>query len=395
VTAALAASAVVSPLSSSSSVASAASPGTLQEKITAGESRISALSSSLGAANAHVRKLGVSIAGLQTQIDHIQSNLDADRAELLQLSGELSFAQNRLVQLQDRERTARQALAQVLVADYESAPPNLVTVVLDSKGFSSLLEQVAFAKRINVHDQEVVTAVKVAQQGVNAQVLRLGNLERRQQALTIRVLGERSRVDTAKVALVSEQISAERTRDARAAHLATARGDVASLRRQLNRLEQDAFAVQLVSAGGHSAGSDPIPGFTIGRDDMGVDATAPTGTAIYAPLASRLVQVLRDWYYGQPLLLFQFANPPSGAPSDYWYVAEQINPITFSVGTTFQAGQPVASFASSGTGIEIGWGSPSSNSRTLAGGTDPGAASPPPGAATSWAESFKAFFGIG
>jgi hypothetical protein len=142
------------------------------------------------------------------------------------------------------------------------------------------------------------------------------------------------------------------------------------------------------------SGIDPIPGFTIGRDDMGVDATAPVGAPIYAPLDSQLVEVVGDWYAGQPLLLFQFLHPPAGAPSDYWYVAEQITPVSTTVGTIFRARAAVARFAPSGTGIEIGWGSPTSTQRTLAGETDPGAANPPPGATTPWGESFKRFFGI-
>ncbi|MGB0093958.1 MAG: peptidoglycan-binding domain-containing protein [Solirubrobacteraceae bacterium] len=149
-----------------------------------------------------------------------------------------------------------------------------------------------------------------------------------------------------------------------------------------------------LAASSNPGGSDPIPGFRIGRDDMGVDASAQPGAAIYAPLASRLVQVMRDWYAGEPLLLFRFVNPPAGAPSGYWYLAEQIDPVTTTIGTMFQAGARVASFASSGTGIEIGWGSPTSNSRTLAGATDSGAADPPAGSTTSWGESFKKFFGI-
>jgi peptidoglycan hydrolase-like protein with peptidoglycan-binding domain len=142
------------------------------------------------------------------------------------------------------------------------------------------------------------------------------------------------------------------------------------------------------------SGANPIPGFTIGRDDMGVDACAHTGAPIYAPGGSKLVQVLRDWYAGQPLMLFKFLSRPAGAMSGYWYVAEQINPVTTAIGTTFQARQEVASFASSGTCIEIGWGSPTSYSRTLAGETDPGAASPPPGSKTKWGETFKQVFGI-
>ena len=138
---------------------------------------------------------------------------------------------------------------------------------------------------------------------------------------------------------------------------------------------------------------DPIPGFTIGRDDMGVDAGARRGAPIYAPLASRLSQVMGDWYAGEPLLLFQFLHHPPGALSDYWYVAEQVDPVTTRIGTVFQAGQRVGSFAASGTDIEIGWGSPTAWSRTLASATDPGAAHPS-GSSTRWGESFKQFFGI-
>jgi peptidoglycan hydrolase-like protein with peptidoglycan-binding domain len=149
-----------------------------------------------------------------------------------------------------------------------------------------------------------------------------------------------------------------------------------------------------LSDGASHSGRDPIPGFTIERDDMGVDASAWTGAPIYAPYASRLVQIIQDWYAGQPLLLLQFLSQPPGALSDYWYVAEQINPVTENIGATFQAGQRVATFAAGGTGIEIGWGSPTSNARTLADVSDPGAANPPAGATTIWGESFKKYFGI-
>jgi hypothetical protein len=139
---------------------------------------------------------------------------------------------------------------------------------------------------------------------------------------------------------------------------------------------------------------DPIPGFRIERDDMGVDAASHPGAPIYAPLASRLSQVMRDWYAGEPLLLYKFVKHPPGALSDYWYVAEQVSPVTTRIGTYFPEGSRVATFASSGTDIEIGWGSPTAWSRTLASGSDSGAAHPPSGSKTRWGESFKQYFGI-
>jgi len=94
----------------------------------------------------------------------------------------------------------------------------------------------------------------------------------------------------------------------------------------------------------------------------------------------------------QPLMLFHF-NQQQTATEDgdqYWYLAEQIAPATRKIGTTFARGQPVAQFAPCGTGIEIGWGSPTSPQRTLAAQMgDAAAANPAPGSLTQWAESFK------
>jgi hypothetical protein len=62
----------------------------------------------------------------------------------------------------------------------------------------------------------------------------------------------------------------------------------------------------------------------------------------------------------------------------------------------FKQGAVVATFANSGTGIEIGWGSPTSNARTYADEQGRGwEANPASGQSTVDGASFKAFFGIG
>jgi peptidoglycan hydrolase CwlO-like protein len=388
--------------------ARAADPGALARQISAGQNQVSALSGAVGADNGRLRQLDASMARLQSKIARIQADLDARRAELSQLRRELTAARGRLDSLKTYERTAMYVLSQQLVAGYENGQPSIVSVVVDANGFSNLLERLSFARRIRIHDQQIVAAVILARNRVAAQAVRLAGLEGRQQNLTARVLTQRDQLDTAKLTLLNQQMSVTHARDNNVSQLTSARRQVASLRRALAQLqaEQARQAAQAaasqtapggvgsVDPGGSRAGSDPIPGFAIGRDDMGVDATAPPGAGIYAPLASTLVQVLQDWYTSEPLLLFQFDSPPPGALPDYWYVAEQIDPVTAAVGTKFQAGQRVASFAASGTGIEIGWGSATSNTRTLAGATDPAAAGPPAGSTTSWGESFKSAFGI-
>jgi Phage tail lysozyme len=144
-------------------------------------------------------------------------------------------------------------------------------------------------------------------------------------------------------------------------------------------------------------GLDPIPGFRPGRDDMGVDACATPGEPIIAPAASTLVQVIPDWFDGEPLMLFHFNQPLPGTfyNDQYWYVAEEIDPVTVQTQTVFEAREVVAHFAPTGTCIEIGWGSPTANARTLADQEgDAAAAGPPAGSLTQWGETFKRYFEI-
>lgn len=92
--------------------------------------------------------------------------------------------------------------------------------------------------------------------------------------------------------------------------------------------------------------------------DMGVDFSASQGVSIGDPFLAigdcylRATVDFSDGSY-QPGMFFQFA-PGVRAPHWGWYVAEQLNPKP--VGSKLiKAGTIVATYAASGTGIEIGW----------------------------------------
>ena len=97
---------------------------------------------------------------------------------------------------------------------------------------------------------------------------------------------------------------------------------------------------------------NPIPGATIGRVDMGVDANLSPGKPIVALGNSKVVGILQNWYSGQPFVWFQLLDGPQAGK--YWYVAEQITP-SVKPGDVVAAGQPVGTYSSSGTGLELGW----------------------------------------
>ena len=74
-----------------------------------------------------------------------------------------------------------------------------------------------------------------------------------------------------------------------------------------------------------------------------------------APGDSRVLGVMQNWYSGQPYVALQLLDGPMKGHN--YYVAEQIN-LAVTPGQIVRQGQPIAHYASSGTGIEIGWAGP-------------------------------------
>jgi hypothetical protein len=113
----------------------------------------------------------------------------------------------------------------------------------------------------------------------------------------------------------------------------------------------------LVAAGGKSGHYvNPITGATIGRTDMGVDASGmKQGDPIRAMGNSKVLGIMPNWYRGQPYVLMQFLDGP--AAGHYWYVSEAINP-TVHADQIVKVGQTIGTYNTGGTGLELGYSSP-------------------------------------
>lgn len=288
--------------------ARAVSVGRLQQQISAGQSTISNLSGAVSAATGHLNQLDNSIGALQDRISRLQADLDAKRAELIRLQSELAAAHARLVQLEAFQARAESVLTQQLINSYESGQPDLVTVVLESRGFQDLLERISFAQRIQKQDVQIIRDVRSARRAVAAQAIRLGALEVRQQRLTTEVLNERNALAATQAVLLRRRIAVASARAAKAGRLDAIRGQVAGLRQQLAAAQAaqaaaaaqsatptsspGAFSPQSVSSAGGFVfplpkGSASPPGSW--SEDQGVDISAPGDTPEYAVCSGTIV----------------------------------------------------------------------------------------------------------
>ena len=240
------------------------SAGDLQSQIAAGKSAAASLSSQIAADSAQIRQTTQGLADANQRLAVLQDRLTAREAQLRTVQGQLLAARNHLVDLENQLQRATHALSENLVASYEQAQPNLITVILEAHGFTQLIERVNFMHRIAEQNAQTVAWTRATRAAVARQARLLATLERRDQALTAQVLAQRNSVAALQAALLSRQISElnSRSRDSSKLHALNAR---------LSSLEAKAAAEAARAA---ATGNASVGGIAV---DTGGMVQAPPG----------------------------------------------------------------------------------------------------------------------
>jgi peptidoglycan hydrolase CwlO-like protein len=226
------------------------SAGDLQSQITAGRSAAASLQSEIAADTAQINQTGGSLRAAEARLATLQNQLEARETELAQVQTALLAARNHLVDLENRLHLATSALEANLVANYENQPPDLATVILDSHGFTDLLEQIRFLEQMGTHDATVVRSTRLARVAVKREVTRLGQLEERDRALTDEVLAQRNQVAALHLALMRRQIDEIHARQGASAKLGALNARLHSLEAQAAAQAARAAAADTANVGG-------------------------------------------------------------------------------------------------------------------------------------------------
>jgi murein DD-endopeptidase MepM/ murein hydrolase activator NlpD len=267
------------------------------------------LTTQISAYSRRITHLQGRIGTLQNRQAEAQADLDAKRAELARIQADLRAERRRLVRLRARLAQARAALAQRLVELYQADEPDIVTVVLSSKGFADLLERGEFMQRVSEQDQHIIAIVRQAKADATATAQRLDRLERRQVQVTKIVQQRRNEIASAKQGLINTKVGLAGTRAGKAHALAGVRterrqleGNLAGLKKEQAKIEATLQRAQGNLPAGpitHGNGSliwpvnGPITsGFCERRAwescHPGIDIGVPSGTPIRAAAAGRV-----------------------------------------------------------------------------------------------------------
>jgi peptidoglycan hydrolase CwlO-like protein len=228
----------------------APSAGDLQSQIANDQSASSSLQSQIAAEEARIHQTNQGLAGAEARLGTIQQQLSAREAELTRVQSSLLAARTHLLQLENRLRLAAVSLSANLVARYEGEQPDLVGVVLESHGFSDLLERIRFMDQIGHHDARVVSDTRVARIAVRHQADGLAVLERHDRALTQQVLAQRNQVAAIQAALLDQRIKQESARNGDTSKLAALNSNLHKLKARAAAQAARAAAAGNANVGG-------------------------------------------------------------------------------------------------------------------------------------------------
>ncbi len=191
----------------------------LSGKYQAGQSRAKQLRSEISAQSQRIEGYQGTIDNLQARLNAIENALGVQERLLSNVTIELTAARKRLTGLEATEARDQVTLAAQLRADYESPPPNLVSVVVDAKGFDQLVNGVRNLTAIRRSNVATVQRVVSDRNAVQAQTAELTTVQARRRRDAAAILVERDNVTQLRLSIVDKQLQAEHIRGAAAAKL--------------------------------------------------------------------------------------------------------------------------------------------------------------------------------
>jgi septal ring factor EnvC (AmiA/AmiB activator) len=255
VAAVVAALAVLAVATSATSAASS-SLGQLHSQLGAQQARQQSLTASISSLNHLITSLDSQISLVENREAALSTELANDRAKLARVQRQLTQERARLVMLRHRLAIARVRLSRQLVGSYESSKPDLVSVVLNARGFADLLEQIDFLGRAEHAQQSVISATRTAKAQADDAARRLAQLQRTDTQIT-QVTEIRVRAVAGMNALLhSKQGALQSARAAQQSALAASRMRGAQLSTQIKHVEAQQAAAE---AAARRAAQAPAP----------------------------------------------------------------------------------------------------------------------------------------
>jgi septal ring factor EnvC (AmiA/AmiB activator) len=229
---------------------SAAGPtiGQLNQQLSQQQSRQQQLQSSLGGLSGLISSLTAQIALVERREAAVNQQLSQDRAALAKTKVQLARQRRLLALLKARLAKARRLLANQLVSNYESGSPDLLSAVLESNGFTQLLDRINFLNDAEHQQQRIITITKRAKAQATAAAIRLARLQAREEQITKAAAVEAKALAGMNWLLHSKQSALERAQAVQRAALAASQTRASQLQAEISQIEAQQAAAEQAAA---------------------------------------------------------------------------------------------------------------------------------------------------
>jgi murein DD-endopeptidase MepM/ murein hydrolase activator NlpD len=293
--------------------------GALQGKIAESQRHASALSSQIGALTGQIHTLEGRVGDVSSRLSALQADLALRQRRLAKLNELFRLQTQRFTYLKHEYTLSVQRLDQRLVAIYKEEDPSTIDLLITAKSFDDILDQLDYLGAIANQDKRVATAVANAKRDVKVaraktKTVRAGVANearainaRVQQAAILRgeLLANQSKLAGARA---SKSNALTATKAEIAAEVGESKA-LASASADLAARIQAAQAAARSSTGDGTTDTSPSPttaptsgfiwpvsgpitspfGMRWGSLHPGIDIGVPTGTAIHAAAAGKVI----------------------------------------------------------------------------------------------------------
>jgi len=227
-------------------IASAAAPslGQLNSQLGQQQARQQNLQASLGGLSRLISSLSGQISLVQTREAAVQGALAQDRASLATAQAALLRERQLVVRLRARLARARMLLSRQLVSTYESGNPDLVGVVLESNGFSDLLERITYMRYAERQQQTVIAITRSAKAQADTATRQLSRLEATDRQITANTAVRAQALAGMNSLLQSKQGALQQAQSVQQGALSASRARGGQLQAQISRIEAQQAAAQ-------------------------------------------------------------------------------------------------------------------------------------------------------
>ena len=280
----------------------------IQGELDSKQSELDAAHSKRGVLSTEIERYSSEISQLAGEVAALRNREALVQAELEQKQAELDRERDHLEVLRGRLKRSVDVLEERLVAMYKSDDPDVLTVILESDGFSDLLERYEYLNRIEEQDSDIVNRVRDLRNETKDAVARI-------RVARDEIAAKKRELTRTRVALEAREADLEAARASRAdtlsqidSNIERLEGNIGDLQGQIQQQLQSS-ATPTLPAGPIRGGSGsmiwPVDGpvtspfgWRWGRMHEGIDIAVPAGTPIRAAQSGAVALAAPTGGYG-------------------------------------------------------------------------------------------------